>query len=337
MSSLFSLIFNIEDFTYLSSDCLDEAKAYNDFSRNFDTKLVNGLSSIIKNSKISSSLRFQAARFLSNLPHKNAYDMCKVSVLSLILDSSIDWKQRFRFFASKHPVLRLDNKLAHELYPVWYTHWKDIGTKEVEDSLLDCARYLINYYPLNSAERQMGLDYVLDLLEKHVDNDSNDFLESYGILLNGDYDELFFAKRTLKKLNISEDRVINQLKLKLKDIDQLLSYDPSDQVRLEILARLDDRLKRLLRQDRETVMKAMISTSDKFAVEEFVSINEHTSEISPFFNTRLQPEVFLSIVRQTLLEYVGLKHSEPLVSEQTAQEHTILFPEEEPSDDEDCE
>lgn len=156
------------------------------------------LKKFAKDYSISFEDRIQCVRYMCYIPYKDYVSHCVDASKSIISEEKYDVYNRYFFFANNMKNTKLDGNVVHELHPYFFTLSRDMSYP-LELTLMS-ARYIISQYDYLSDERNIVLEYLLDIAD---DKDETIYARSEcaDILLTlGEGNELIFANQVIEEL-----------------------------------------------------------------------------------------------------------------------------------------
>lgn len=142
--------------------------------------------------------RIQCIRYMCFIPYKDYVSHCVEASKTIIENDNYDIYNRYFFFANNSKNTKLDGHVVHELHPYFFTLSKD-RNYPLELTLMS-ARYIIDQYDYLSDERNIVLEYILD-----VADDKNESIyarsECADILITlGEGNEIIFGEQVIEEL-----------------------------------------------------------------------------------------------------------------------------------------
>ncbi len=142
--------------------------------------------------------RIQCIRYMCFIPYKEYVSHCVEASKTIIENDNYDIYNRYFFFANNTKNNKLDGHVVHELHPYFFSLAKE-RNYPLELTLMS-ARYIIDQYDYLSDERNLVLEYILD-----VADDKNESIyarsECADILLTlGEGNEIIFGEQVIEEL-----------------------------------------------------------------------------------------------------------------------------------------
>jgi len=156
------------------------------------------LKSYAMNNSVSFEDRIQCVRYMCFIPFKDHVEHCVEASKTIIENDNYDIYNRYFFFANNSRNTKLDGHVVHHLHPYFFSLSKE-RNYPLELTLMT-ARYIIDQYDYLSDERNLVLEYILD-----VADDKNESIyarsECADILLTlGEGNEIIFAEQVIEEL-----------------------------------------------------------------------------------------------------------------------------------------
>lgn len=147
---------------------------------------------------ISFEDRIQCIRYMCFIPYKDYVVHCVEGAKTIIENDNYDIYNRYFFFANNSRNTKLDGHVVHELHPYFFNLSKE-RNYPLELTLMS-ARYIIDQYDYLSDERNLVLEYILD-----VADDKNESIyarsECADILITlGEGNEVIFGEQVIEEL-----------------------------------------------------------------------------------------------------------------------------------------
>ena len=142
--------------------------------------------------------RIQCVRYMCFIPFKDYVTHCVQASKTIIENDNYDVYNRYFFFANNSKNTKLDGHVVYELHPYFFSLSKE-RNYPLELTLMS-ARYIIDQYDYLSDERNLVLEYILD-----VADDKNESIyarsECADILLTlGEGNEVIFGEQVIEEL-----------------------------------------------------------------------------------------------------------------------------------------
>ena len=142
--------------------------------------------------------RIQCVRYMCFIPFKDYVTHCVQASKTIIENDNYDVYNRYFFFANNSRNTKLDGHVVYELHPYFFSLSKE-RNYPLELTLMS-ARYIIDQYDYLSDERNIVLEYILD-----VADDKNESIyarsECADILLTlGEGNEIIFGEQVIEEL-----------------------------------------------------------------------------------------------------------------------------------------
>ncbi len=142
--------------------------------------------------------RIQCIRYMCFIPYKDYVTHCVEGAKTIIENDNYDIYNRYFFFANNSKNTKLDGHVVHELHPYFFSLSKE-RNYPLELTLMS-ARYIIDQYDYLSDERNIVLEYILD-----VADDKNESIyarsECADILITlGEGNEIIFGEQVIEEL-----------------------------------------------------------------------------------------------------------------------------------------
>lgn len=156
------------------------------------------LKNFAMDNSISFEDRIQCIRYMCFIPYKDYVSHCVEASKTIIENDKYDIYNRYFFFANNSKNTKLDGHVVHELHPHFFTLSKE-RNYPLELTLMS-ARYIIDQYDYLSDERNLVLEYILD-----VADDKNESIyarsECADILITlGEGNEIIFGEQVIEDL-----------------------------------------------------------------------------------------------------------------------------------------
>jgi len=142
--------------------------------------------------------RIQCVRYMCFIPFIDYVAHCVEASKTIIENDNYDVYNRYFFFANNSRNTKLDGHVVYELHPYFFSLSKQ-RNYPLELTLMT-ARYIIDQYDYLSDERNLVLEYILDIAD-----DKNESIyarsECADILLTlGEGNEIIFAEQVIEEL-----------------------------------------------------------------------------------------------------------------------------------------
>ena len=157
---------------------------------------------------ISYEDRVQCVRYMCYIPYKDYISHCIEASKTIISDDTYDVYNRFYFFSNNNKYTKLEGHVVFELHPFFFK--LAIDNKYPLELILMSSRFIISQYDYLSDERNMVLEYILDIAD-----DKNETVyarsECADILITlGEGNEIIFGNQIIEELG----NLYNENKLK---------------------------------------------------------------------------------------------------------------------------